>query len=568
MKRARKGTREAITLTDEKITNYTVDHSEAGVPDADTSHPLQAGAPVRADSATFAELGAHPRIVEALHTAGIEQTFAIQELTLPLALAGDDIIGQARTGTGKTLGFGVPLLQRITLPGDGSPQALVVVPTRELCLQVTHDITDAGRLLGARVLAVYGGRPYEQQTAALRKGVDVVVGTPGRLLDLAEQRRLVLGKVRVLVLDEADEMLDLGFLPDIERILRMVPDQRQTMLFSATMPGPIVTLARTFLHRPTHIRAEENDAGAIHELTAQFVYRAHALDKTELVARVLQARDRGLTMIFARTKRTVQKIADELAERGFAAAAVHGDLGQGAREQALRAFRAGKIDVLVATDVAARGIDIDDVTHVINYQCPEDDKTYVHRIGRTGRAGKVGVAITLVDWDELPRWKAVDQALGLGMAEPVETYSSSEHLHADLGIPAAATGRLPLSMRTRAGLAAEPEEDLGGRRRRRPGRGSSSSDSADIAENKPRRTRRPRVRTRGGVRVGVNAGADIPAADSTTAESAIKNSVFLTATALDPADAADSGLTRPRRRRRRRSGSAALAAGQAASAQQ
>jgi superfamily II DNA/RNA helicase len=433
----------------------TLEHSEAGVPDTDTSHPLKADAPVRSDSPTFAEFGVKAEIVKALSEAGIERTFAIQELTLPLALAGEDVIGQARTGTGKTLGFGVPLLQRVQLPGDGTPQALVVVPTRELCLQVTRDLTDAGRLLGIRVLPVYGGRPYEQQTSVLKKGVDVVVGTPGRLLDLAEQRHLVLGKVRTLVLDEADEMLDLGFLPDIERILRMVPDQRQTMLFSATMPGPIITLARTFLNRPTHIRAEENDASAVHERTTQFVYRAHALDKLELVAKVLQAKDRGLTMIFARTKRTAQKVSDDLVERGFAAAAIHGDLGQGAREQAMRAFHSGKVDVLVATDVAARGIDVDDVTHVINYQCPEDEKTYVHRIGRTGRAGKTGIAVTLVDWDEEQRWKLVDSALNLGMAEPPETYSTSAHLFTDLGIPEGASGRLPLGQRTRAGLAAE-----------------------------------------------------------------------------------------------------------------
>jgi len=535
------GTREAITLTDNKI-NYTVDHSESGIPeDTDTSHPLRAGATVQPDAPSFAELNVHPMIVRSLHEAGIERTFAIQALTLPLALAGDDLIGQARTGMGKTLGFGVPLLQRLALPGDGTPQALVVVPTRELCLQVTHDLADAGRLLGIRTLAVYGGRPYEQQTSVLRKGVDVVVGTPGRLLDLAEQRHLVLGKVRTLVLDEADEMLDLGFLPDIERILRMVPDERQTMLFSATMPGPIITLARTFLRRPTHIRAEENDAGAIHELTAQFVYRAHALDKVELLSRVLQASSRGLTMVFARTKRTAQKIADDLAERGFAAAAVHGDLGQGAREQALRAFRAGKIDVLVATDVAARGIDVDDVTHVINYQCPEDEKTYVHRIGRTGRAGKTGVAITLVDWDELQRWQSVDDALGLGMSVPRETYSSSEHLFAELGIPAEATGRLPLSMRTRAGLDAEPEEDLGGRRRRR----SRGAGMEDGAENKPRRTR-ARKRTRGAKRAaaGAAAVAETPAAVETLPEST---------------DPAESGRTRPRRRRRRRTGTAAMA---------
>ena len=447
-------------------------------------------------------------IVKALSEAGIERTFAIQELTLPLALAGEDVIGQARTGTGKTLGFGVPLLNRITTPGDGTPQVLIVVPTRELCLQVTHDLTDAGKHLGIRVEAIYGGRPYEPQIAALRKGVDIVVGTPGRLLDLAEQRHLVLGKVRALVLDEADRMLDLGFLPDIERILRMVPDERQTMLFSATMPGPIITLARTFLNQPTHIRAEENDAGAIHERTRQFVYRAHSLDKIEVVARALQAEGRGLTMIFSRTKRTAQKVADDLAERGFAVAAVHGDLGQGAREQALRAFRSGKVDVLISTDVAARGIDIDDVTHVINFQCPEDDGTYVHRIGRTGRAGREGVAITLVDWDEEPRWKLISDTLGLDMPEPVETYSTSEHLFSDLGIPEGSTGRLPLAKRTRAGLAAEPEEDLGGKKkgrnrkrsRRSAGPASDTHRTTETGEagGEPRQRRRRRRGSGGG----------------------------------------------------------------------
>ena len=227
------------------------------------------------------------------------------------------------------------------------------------------------------------------------------------------------------------------------------------MLFSATMPGPIIALSRAFLSRPTHIRAEESTQGSVHERTRQLVYRAHAMDKVELLTRVLQAEGRGLTMIFARTKRTVQRVADDLADRGFAAAAVHGDLGQGAREQALRAFRSGKVDVLVATDVAARGIDVIDVTHVINYQCPEDEKTYVHRIGRTGRAGKEGVAVTLVDWDDMPRWKMVSDALGLGIDEPAETYSTSEHLYIDLGISTSATGRLPLAKRTRAGLSAE-----------------------------------------------------------------------------------------------------------------
>jgi superfamily II DNA/RNA helicase len=520
-----------------------LEHSEAGVPETDTSHPLQAGAPVRDDSPTFAEFDIRPEIVKALSEAGIERTFAIQELTLPLALAGEDVIGQARTGTGKTLGFGVPLLQRITSPGDGTPQVLVVVPTRELCLQVTRDMADAGKYLGARVLAIYGGRPYEPQIEALRKGVDVVVGTPGRLLDLAEQRHLVLGKVGALVLDEADRMLDLGFLPDIERILRMVPEDRHTMLFSATMPGPIITLARTFLHQPTHIRAEENSAGAIHERTRQFVYRAHALDKIEIVARALQAEGRGLTMIFSRTKRTAQKVADDLSERGFAVAAVHGDLGQGAREQSLRAFRAGKVDVLISTDVAGRGIDIEGVTHVINFQCPEDDGTYVHRIGRTGRAGREGVAITLVDWDEEPRWKLISDTLGLDLAEPMETYSTSEHLFSDLDIPQGSTGRLPLAKRTRAGLAAEPEEDLGGKdrgrnRRRRSGVKSGvagegeRSGKSDGESGEPRQRRR-RKRTR----AGENQQAE-PAAEATATSG------------TSPAGRSD----RPARQRRRRRG--------------
>ncbi|MGH3974414.1 MAG: DEAD/DEAH box helicase, partial [Pseudonocardiaceae bacterium] len=323
---------------------------------------------------------------------------------------------------------------------------------------------------------------------------------------------LVLGKVRVLVLDEADEMLDLGFLPDIERILRMVPEHRQTMLFSATMPDPIITLARAFLTRPTHIRAEEPDATAIHERTRQFVYRAHAMDKVELLSRILQARDRGLTMIFARTKRTAQKVADELTERGFAAATVHGDLGQGAREQALRAFRSEKVDVLVATDVAARGIDVPEVTHVINYQCPEDEKTYVHRIGRTGRAGREGVAITLVDWDEEPRWKFISDVLGLGIPAPVETYSTSEHLFEDLDIPIDSTGQLPLTQRTRVGLAAEPsDEDGRPRGRRATGTGRRSRGGSTDGQVAPRCRRRRR--TRGGDTIGASEEETAPAAE-------------------------------------------------------
>jgi superfamily II DNA/RNA helicase len=449
--------------------------------DAALTHPLAATAPVEPEAPTFGELGTDPRIVTALAAVGIERTFAIQSLTLPIALAGHDLIGQARTGMGKTLGFGVPLLQRLAkdeamvadangkLPVGRAPRALVMVPTRELCVQVTRDLHQVGKYLGLSVTSVYGGRAYEPQISALHAGVDLVVGTPGRLLDLANGGHLVLGGIKVLVLDEADEMLDLGFLPDMERVLAMVPDVKQTMLFSATMPGPILTLARTFMSQPTHIRAELAAEGATHTLTKQYVYRAHALDKVEMLARVLQARGRGLTMVFTRTKRTAAKVADELTERGFAAAAVHGDLGQGAREQALRAFRSGKVDVLVATDVAARGIDVEDVTHVINYQCPEEDKTYIHRIGRTGRAGKTGIAVSFIDWDDVPRWKLINESLGLDFADPAETYSTSQHLYDDLDIPEGVTGRLPSAQRVRAGLGAEDVEDLGetgGKRRK------------------------------------------------------------------------------------------------------
>jgi len=460
-----------------------LEHATEGAPEIETAEELAARAPVEDNAPLFTDFNVHSDITDALAEVGITRTFAIQELTLPIALGGHDLIGQARTGTGKTLGFGVPMLQRLinTSEGaDGLPQALVVVPTRELCVQVARDLATAGSKRGMRVQAIYGGRAYEPQIEALRKGVEIVVGTPGRLLDLAEQRHLMLGSVSVLVLDEADEMLDLGFLPDIQRVLSMVPTQRQTMLFSATMPGPIVTLARQFMTQPTHIRAHGNDEGSTVPDTTQYVYRAHNLDKHELLARLLQAEDRSLTMVFCRTKRTAQKVADELVDRGFAAAAVHGDLGQGAREQALRAFRSGKVDVLVATDVAARGIDVTGVSHVVNYQCPEDEKTYLHRIGRTGRAGGKGIAVTYVDWDDLPRWGLINTALDLPFHNPPETYSTSAHYFTDLGIPSSATGRLPRSARTREGLSAEQLEDVGETGRGRGGStGSGGSGGSD-----------------------------------------------------------------------------------------
>jgi superfamily II DNA/RNA helicase len=426
---------------------------EAGTVSADAAHAVP-----------FRELGVSDTICVALEAAEIYTTFPIQALTLPIALGGHDIIGQARTGSGKTLGFGIPLLQRLQDEPQAdpkAPRALVVVPTRELAIQVADDLRMASSGLGTRVLTLYGGRAYEPQIEALRAGVDVVVSTPGRLLDLVGQRHLSLGEVRTLVLDEADKMLDLGFLPDVERILQLTPAERQTMMFSATMAGEVVTLARRHLRRPTHVRAETIDAPAPVPTTEQHVFRTHHLDKIEVLARVLQADGRGLTLVFCQTKRAADQVAAALATRGFAVATVHGDLGQGQRERALRAFRSGKVDVLVATDVAARGLDVEDVTHVVNYECPDDEKAYLHRIGRTGRAGKDGVAVTFVDWRDMQRWKLIDQALGLAQAEPAETYSTSDHLYTELSIPRSVSGTLPRAMRSRAGLDAEDVEDIG-----------------------------------------------------------------------------------------------------------
>jgi superfamily II DNA/RNA helicase len=526
---------------------------------------------------TFTDLGVLHPIADALERVGITEPFPIQEMALPVALMGSDLIGQARTGTGKTIAFGVPLLQRIVAPGDrdydlaadpGKPQALVVVPTRELAVQVTSDLVTFSSVRAVRILTVYGGRAYEPQVEALRTGVDVVVGTPGRLLDLAGQGHLDLRHVKVLVLDEADEMLDLGFLPDVEKIVGLTPELRQTMLFSATMPAAVVSLARRYMRHPLNIRAESPDQAQTVPTTAQFVYRAHSLDKEEIIARLLQAEGRGLTMIFCKTRRQAQRLADDLGSRGFAAAAVHGDLGQGAREQALRAFRNGKVDVLVATDVAARGIDVEGVTHVVNLACPEDEKTYLHRIGRTGRAGASGVAVTLVDWEDVARWKMINRMLDLPYDDPAETYSSSEHLFHDLGIPPGTTGRLPEAARTRAGLDAEEVEDLGETGRRAGGRvgrtragGGSSRGRRDAggrsakrdggsagrrdqsrtehdpragdaaAERRPRRSR-TRQRTRGGVPVTEPAGT--------------------TAAGQPPSEFAETSSGTRRRRRRRR----------------
>ncbi|HSR85987.1 MAG TPA: DEAD/DEAH box helicase [Streptosporangiaceae bacterium] len=489
----------------------------------DDSSEIELTAPVGAK--TFRDFGIAEPICAALEAEGITTAFPIQALTLPVALDGHDLIGQARTGTGKTLAFGIPILERLdtTHRENASPRSLIVVPTRELAIQVADDLRLAGSRLDAKVVTLYGGRAYEPQIDALAS-VDIVVGTPGRLLDLARQGHLKLGKVATLVLDEADKMLDLGFLPDVERILQLTPASRQTMLFSATMPGEIVTLARRHLSRPMHIRAEQHDEPQHVPSTQQHVFRAHQMDKLEVLARILQAEGRGLTIVFCRTKRSCDQVATTLTTKGFAAGAVHGDLGQSQRERAMRAFRAGKVDVLVATDVAARGLDVDDVTHVVNYECPEDEKAYLHRIGRTGRAGRDGVAVTFVDWADLSRWKTINDVLHLDFPEPLETYSTSEHLYAALNIPAAAKGVLPRDQRGRAGLEAEKLEDIGetgkmrsrssagGARGRELRPGSTSSRTrghtgdGDGREAGPRKPR-SRRRTRAGQTAAGNAAA-------------------------------------------------------------
>ena len=460
---------------------------------------------------TFRDLGVLPDICDALERAGITTPFAIQEMTLSVALMGTDLIGQARTGTGKTLAFGIPVLQRSVAPEDpayadmpqGKPQALIVAPTRELALQVSNDLHLASKDMGLRVLTVYGGVGYDTQLDTLKEGVDIVVGTPGRLIDLANRRALDLSHVHALVLDEADEMLDLGFLPDVQRLLSMTPETRQTMLFSATMPSAIVSLARTHMRHPMNIRAESSYDTTMVPATAQFIYLAHDLDKPEIIGRVLQAEDSGKIIVFTRTKRQSQRVADDLAERGFSASPLHGDMAQVAREKALAKFREDKIRVLVATDVAARGIDVAGVSHVINYSCPEDDKTYVHRIGRTGRAGATGTAITFVDWADLHRWKMINKTLDLPFEDPPETYSTSEHLYHDQGIPPGTKGRIVDAAPVERKPRERSDRDRGGR----SGGDRPSGDRPSGNRN------RNRTRSRSGAPVAEGAAAGTESGD-------------------------------------------------------
>lgn len=499
---------------------------------------------------TFADLGIDQDIVDALAAKGIVDAFPIQEQTIPLGLPGQDIIGQAKTGTGKTFGFGIPVVQRLGKDPEHGVKALIVVPTRELAVQVYEDIDLLTSNRSTSVVAIYGGKAYEGQIDQLKAGAQIVVGTPGRLIDLAGQRLLDLSNATEVVLDEADKMLDLGFLADIEKIFQKVPAVRHTQLFSATMPGPIVALARRFMSNPIHIRANDPDEGLTQANIKHLVYRAHSMDKDEVIARILQAEGRGKTVIFTRTKRAAQRLVDELNDRGFNVGGVHGDMGQDQRERSMAAFKAGKKDVLVATDVAARGIDVDDVTHVINHTIPDEDKTYLHRAGRTGRAGKTGIAVTFVDWEDLHKWALINRALEFGQPEPIETYSSSPHLYEDLDIPQGTKGRL---------VSAPKTESVKTERTRRPERAADAA-AAGTDESGTRRRRRRRNST---TPVGstFTEGAAEPTSGETSSAPAADRGAEGAGTHDGAGKEHHDGKPAPsRRRRRRRGGSGAGAA--------
>ncbi len=451
------------------------------------------------DVRTFGELGVDDAVVAALADAGITEPFPIQALSVPMALTGADVIGQARTGTGKTLAFGIPLVQGVD-PAAGHIQALVIVPTRELCLQVHDDLVIAGTTRGVRVVAAYGGRAIDPQSEAIAAGASIIVGTPGRLLDLCRRRLLDLSRVRHLVLDEADEMLDMGFLPDVEQLIERCGEDRQTLLYSATMPSEVIRLARRYMDKPTFMRSDVAEAQQVAPETRQLFFSCHRLDKPAVVARILASPTRGRTLIFTRTKRMADVLAKELKDRRIKAGVIHSDLRQEARERSLAGFRKGTVDVLCATEVAARGLDIDEVTHVINYDCPDDERMYLHRIGRTGRAGAAGVAVTLAVWNELARLDMIKRALDID--QPTEEVLSTSPILDDLFGTATTTSR--------DGGGRRRPRDRGRRRTRDGGRtptrdddragSADTSDDADVTgapiEPGPATRPEPRPRTR------------------------------------------------------------------------
>ncbi len=372
----------------------------------------------------FSELGLDRTSMKSIEKMGFEEASPIQAQTIPLALEGKDIIGQAQTGTGKTAAFGIPLIENIDIKDDNI-QGIVIAPTRELAIQVSEELFKLGYGKRARVLAVYGGQDIDRQIRALKKKPHIIVGTPGRLLDHIKRKNIRLENVHTVVLDEADEMLNMGFIEDIESILSTVPDERQTLLFSATMPDPIRKIAERFMHDAilVKVKAKEMTVSNIE----QYYVELRENEKFDTLARLLDIQTPELAIVFGRTKRRVDELSSALNIRGYMAEGIHGDLSQAKRLSVLKKFKEGSIDVLVATDVAARGLDISGVTHVYNFDIPQDPESYVHRIGRTGRAGKHGVAITFVTPRERGQLQAVEHTTKKRM-EKMKTPTLTEAL--------------------------------------------------------------------------------------------------------------------------------------------
>ncbi|WP_134699313.1 DEAD/DEAH box helicase [Ammoniphilus sp. YIM 78166] len=372
---------------------------------------------------TFNEMGISEPILKAITDMGFEEASPIQEKAIPIALEGKDIIGQAQTGTGKTAAFAIPILEKVD-PSKNYVQAIAIAPTRELAIQVAEEINRLAKYMGVSVLPIYGGQSIERQLNALKKRPHIITGTPGRLLDHIQRKTLRLERVSIAVLDEADEMLDMGFLEDIERILKETPEQKQTLLFSATMPKPIQDLAEKFMTDPELIKIKAKEVTS--PSVSQVYYEVNERDKFDVLSRLLDVDNPELAVIFGRTKRRVDELTDALNKRGYLADGLHGDLNQRQRDMVMNKFRDGKIDILVATDVAARGIDVSGVTHVYNFDIPQDPESYVHRIGRTGRAGKTGEAITLVTRREMGQLRTIENSSkGKIQRKPIPTVADA-----------------------------------------------------------------------------------------------------------------------------------------------
>jgi superfamily II DNA/RNA helicase len=375
---------------------------------------------------SFSDLGVSPDFVAALEEMGRTSPFPVQALTIPDALAGRDVCGKAKTGSGKTLAFGLPVLERVKAAEPRRPRALILVPTRELCVQVKDELAPLGRARGTTVSAIYGGAKMETQVKQLQKGVEIVVATPGRMIDMIERKEIFLDDVEQVVLDEADRMADMGFLPQVEWILRHIPGQHQTLLFSATLDGVVDTLIKRYQADPVmhEVVAEEV---TVDQMQHRFL-AVHDMDKAKVAAAIIRGTERAI--VFVRTKRSADRVASDLRREGVEAESIHGDLRQSQREKALKDFGDGKLHALVATDVAARGIHVDDIDVVIHYDPPEDHKDYVHRSGRTARAGESGVVVTLVLWnEELPVKRLLTR---LKIDQPIVEVFSNDARLADL----------------------------------------------------------------------------------------------------------------------------------------